>query len=58
LLKNETKISISEYKKKAVIIIQTQMEYRLTTVAANHQSTIKGLQRTNKQVPGQSEKLQ
>jgi hypothetical protein len=36
LFKNETKISISEDEKKAVIIIQTQMEYWLTTVAANH----------------------
>jgi len=36
LFKNETKISISGDEKKAVTIIQTQMEYWLTTVAANH----------------------
>ena len=37
--KSEAKISISEDEKKAVIIIQTQMEYWLTDVATNHQVT-------------------
>ena len=39
LSKSEAKISISEDEKKAVIIIQTQMEYWLTDVATNHQVT-------------------
>ena len=34
--KSEAKINISEDEKKAVIIIQTQMEYWLTDVATNH----------------------
>jgi len=37
--KSEAKISISEDEKKAVIVIQTQMEYWLTDVATNHQVT-------------------
>jgi hypothetical protein len=37
--KSEAKISISEDEKKAVIIIQTQMEYWSTDVATNHQVT-------------------
>ena len=37
--KSEAKINISEDEKKAVIIIQTQMEYWLTDVATNHQVT-------------------
>ena len=37
--KNEAKVSISEDEKKAVIIIQTQMEYWSTDVATNHQVT-------------------
>ena len=37
--KSEAKISISEDEEKAVIIIQTQMEYWSTDVATNHQVT-------------------
>jgi len=37
--KSEAKISISEDEKKAVNIIQTQMEYWSTDVATNHQVT-------------------
>jgi len=39
LSKSEAKISISEDEKKAIIIIQTQMEYWLTDVATNHHVT-------------------
>ena len=37
--KSEAKISISEGEKKAVTIIQTQMECWSTDVATNHQVT-------------------
>ncbi len=56
--KSEAKINISEDEKKAVTIIQTQMGCWSTDVATSHQSTTKWLQRTNKQVRGQSERLQ